>query len=101
MFADRKRMNNFIVVLTVCTALNIKTAVLCDMTSCMLEGSCHWSSPKFCCESNSCAGLCVIANIGVSRFFVWRHKTAQTRCGRIFNGWLIFVLRVSKQEATQ
>jgi hypothetical protein len=89
MFAHRKHMNDIIVILTVYTALNIKTAVLCDVTPCMLLDSCHWSSRKFSFESNSCTGFCVTANIGVSPYFVRHHKTAQTR-GRIFNYWLIF-----------
>jgi len=80
------------------TALNMKIAVLCDVAPCMLWGSCHWSYWKFCCESNSCVGLCVTTNFGVSPYFVQHHKTAQTRCGRIFNYWLIFALTVSKQQ---
>ena len=95
MFVHSKRLNNFIVILMIFTALNIKTAVLCDVTPFMLLGRRHWSSRKFCCESNICAEFCVTANIGVSPYFVRRHKTAQTRCGRIFNYWLIFALTVS------
>jgi hypothetical protein len=70
MFAHRKRMNNFIVIFMVFTALSIKISVLRDVTPCMLLGSSHLSSRKFCFESNSCVDLCGRANIGVSPYFV-------------------------------